>query len=82
MLEKRDILVSIAGTLGKTGIVQETDLPLNTNQAVAFIRLKTEAIDERYIKNVIDNPIAQELLLGKTKVTSIPNLTLKPSPAS
>ena len=77
MLEKRDILVSIAGTLGKTGIVQETDLPLNTNQAVAFIRLKTEAIDERYIKNVIDNPIAQELLLGKTKVTSIPNLTLE-----
>ena len=77
MLEKRDILVSIAGTLGKTGIVQETDLPLNSNQAVAFIRLKTEAIDERYIKNVIDNPIAQELLLGKTKVTSIPNLTLE-----
>ena len=77
MLEKRDVLVSIAGTLGKTGIVQETDLPLNTNQAVAFIRLKTEAIDERYIKNVIDNPIVQELLLGKTKVTSIPNLTLE-----
>jgi len=77
MLEKRDVLVSIAGTLGKTGIVQETDLPLNTNQAVAFIRLKTEAVDERYIKNAIDNPIAQELLLGKTKVTSIPNLTLE-----
>ena len=77
VLENRDVLVSIAGTLGKTGIVRDIDLPLNTNQAVAFVRLKTEDVNERYIKGVIDNPITQELLLGKTKVTSIPNLTLE-----
>ena len=77
MLENRDVLVSIAGTLGKTGIVRDVDLPLNTNQAVAFIRLKTEFVNEKYIKAAIDNPIVQELLLGKTKVTSIPNLTLE-----
>ena len=77
VLHSRDVLVSIAGTLGKTGIVRDVDLPLNTNQAVAFVRLKSEAVNERYIKWVIDNPITQELLLGKTKVTSIPNLTLE-----
>lgn len=77
VLHSRDVLVSIAGTLGKTGIVRDVDLPLNTNQAVAFVRLKSEAVNERYIKGVIDNPITQELLLGKTKVTSIPNLTLE-----
>lgn len=77
ILKKGDILVSIAGTLGKTGIVDEADLPLNTNQAVSFIRLKSECLNRRYIKASIDNPVTQNLLLAKTKVTSIPNLTLK-----
>lgn len=77
MLQKDDILVSIAGTLGKTGIVNETDLPLNTNQAIAFIRLKNESINRRYIKASIDNPTTQEALRSKMKVTSIPNLTLE-----
>ena len=77
VLQKDDILISIAGTLGKTGIVQEVDLPLNTNQAVSFVRLKDERINRNYIKSSIDSPMSQELLLGKTKVTSIPNLTLE-----
>lgn len=77
ILEENDILVSIAGTLGKTGIVRSVDLPMNTNQAVAFVRIALDKINRRYIKNAIDNPVIQNLLLGKTKVTSIPNLTLE-----
>lgn len=77
ILEENDILVSIAGTLGKTGIVRSVDLPMNTNQAVAFVRITLDKINRRYIKNAIDNPVIQNLLLGKTKVTSIPNLTLE-----
>ena len=66
ILENRDVLVSIAGTLGKTGIVRKIDLPLNANQAVAFIRLKSNDINEKYIKGAIDTPIVQESLLSKT----------------
>lgn len=77
ILEENDILVSIAGTLGKTGIVRSVDLPMNTNQAVAFVRIALDNVNRRYIKNAIDNPVIQNLLLGKTKVTSIPNLTLE-----
>ena len=77
ILEENDILVSIAGTLGKTGIVRSVDLPMNTNQAVAFVRIALDKINRRYIKNAIDNPVIQNLLLGKTKVTSTPNLTLE-----
>lgn len=77
ILEENDILVSIAGTLGKTGIVRSVDLPMNTNQAVAFVRIALDKINRRYIKNAIDNPVIQNLLLGKTKVTSIPNFTLE-----
>lgn len=77
ILEENDILVSIAGTLGKTGIVRSIDLPMNTNQAVAFVRISSGKINRWYIKNAIDNPVIQTLLLSKTKVTSIPNLTLE-----
>ena len=77
ILEERDILISIAGTLGKTGIVRNVDLPLNTNQALAFVRLVNMEINEKYIKYCIDNPATQNLLLEKAKVTSIPNLTLE-----
>lgn len=77
MLQSSDILISIAGTLGKTGIVREIDLPLNTNQAISFVRLKNHSISAKYIKYSMDNPATQKLLLAKTKATSIPNLTLE-----
>ena len=77
ILEKGDILISIAGTLAKTGIVRNIDLPLNTNQAIAFVRLFNIGISQKYIKYSIDSPIIKKELLKKTKVTSIPNLTLK-----
>ena len=76
-LQENDILISIAGTLGKTGIVRDIDLPLNTNQALAFVRISSQEIVTKYIKSAIDSTIIQEILLGKTKVTSIPNLTLE-----
>ena len=38
ILEDGDVLISIAGTLGRTGLVRSDNLPLNTNQAIAFIR--------------------------------------------
>ena len=37
-LEESDIIISIAGTLGRTAIVKADILPANTNQALAIIR--------------------------------------------
>ena len=39
ILKEKDILISIAGTLGKTAIVKNEDLPANINQAISFVRL-------------------------------------------
>jgi len=49
-LKLKDLLIVIAGaTIGKVGIVDETCLPANTNQAVCFVRFKTtESIDFLY----------------------------------
>lgn len=42
-LKENDILFSIAGALGRIGIVNKDILPANTNQALAIIRLSNDA---------------------------------------
>lgn len=77
ILKEKDVLISIAGTLGRTAIVNKTDLPMNTNQAVAFIRFSdNHEINQVYVKYLLSSPFIQRELLSQTKVTSIPNLTL------
>lgn len=68
ILCKDDILISIAGTLGKTGIVGEADLPLNTNQAISFVRLIRGNLLPQYIKMSIDNPKTQDMLIDRKSV--------------
>ena len=49
-LQKNDLLISIAGALGRVGIVPEHILPANTNQALAIVRLLKDAdFDERFL---------------------------------
>lgn len=45
-----DLLVSIAGVLGRVGMVAEADIPANTNQALAIVRLgKQSDVAHRYL---------------------------------
>jgi len=46
-LMEGDILISIAGVLGRVGLVERNVLPANTNQALAIIRLSKESEFER-----------------------------------
>lgn len=59
-----DVLFSIAGALGRVGIVTSDILPANTNQALAIIRPKKNFILSRYLfwvlkSKVILNSISQ-----------------------
>ena len=47
-LQPGDLLITIAGTLGRVGYVPEEAPPLNCNQAVAFIRLIPQLINVQY----------------------------------
>jgi type I restriction enzyme, S subunit len=38
-LDEGDVLVTIAGTLGRVAVVRDRDVPANTNQAVSVVRL-------------------------------------------
>ncbi len=78
ILCENDLLITIAGTLGKTAIVEKNVLPLNTNQAISFVRLvNNKSFDMMYLCYMISSKPVQDRLLSKTKVTSIPNLTLE-----
>lgn len=78
ILEANDILITIAGTLGRTAIVREDDLPLNANQAVSMIRLVDPyAVNLTYLAYALNSPEIQRYLTKQKKVTAIPNLTLE-----
>ena len=78
VLEDGDILVTIAGTLGRTAVVQSTDLPLNANQAISIVRMifKSENM-LKYAAFALNANTIQQILLRQTKQTAIPNLTLE-----
>jgi type I restriction enzyme S subunit len=78
ILCENDLLISIAGALGRTAIVPKEALPLNTNQAISFIRWKkTSVCLAKYIELAINSEEIQNNLLKQAKITAIPNLTLE-----
>ena len=78
ILKENDLLISIAGALGRTAIVPNNILPLNANQAISLVRwFNTDLIYVPFIEKSINSPAIQKLLLKQSKVTAIPNLTLE-----
>ena len=49
ILEPKDIVFTIAGTLGRFAIIDEEVIPANTNQAVAIIRADIGKIEPEYL---------------------------------
>ncbi|PWJ35623.1 restriction endonuclease subunit S [Fibrobacter succinogenes] len=78
ILQANDILITIAGTLGRTALVRQEDLPLNANQAIALIRpIRNDEINLTYLIYALNCPEIQKCLLVQKKITAIPNLTLE-----
>ena len=77
ILKENDILITIAGTLGRTAIVPQHTLPLNCNQAVAIVRLvNNKLINVKYLAYTLNSPIIKNDLLAKSVDMAIPNLSL------
>ena len=78
ILEDNDILICIAGTLGRCAIIKKEQLPANTNQAVAFVRyINKDVFFVKFSQLAISSFDVQRMLIKQTKVTAIPNLTLE-----
>lgn len=76
-LKVGDILFSIAGAIGRVGIVTEGMLPANTNQALAIIRIKNKDIYLPYIRLVLTSPVIKKQFEKKKQGVAQLNLSLK-----
>ena len=77
-LNHKDILISIAGTLGKIAYIPNGNQQFNANQAIAFVRLINKDITiVKYIANYLSSKIIQSIYKNMSKTTAIPNLTLE-----
>ena len=78
ILCENDFLITIAGSLGRTAIVNNSDLPLNMNQAISVVRFTdVNLVCLKYIAFALNSPAIHEILLSQSKITAIPNLTLE-----
>ncbi|HFU5909940.1 restriction endonuclease subunit S [Enterococcus faecium] len=74
-LEEGDILFSIAGTLGRTAIVNKSILPANTNQALAIIR--SYDFDKYFLVTTLTGHVVAEYIRKNPTVGAQPNLSLE-----
>lgn len=76
-LEENDILFSIAGAIGRTAIVTKSILPANTNQALAIIRIPSNAINLQFVLYALQSQaVAEQSAKQKQGVAQL-NLSLK-----
>lgn len=74
-LKENDILFSIAGTLGRTTVVNKGLLPANTNQALAILRMSEGDIS--YIVTVLKGRVVSDFVRKNPTVGAQPNLSLE-----
>jgi len=76
ILKVNDVLFSIAGTIGRVGIVRRVDLPANTNQALAIIRTVPGSIDTKYLYYYLKSSEVQKFASKLTVGVGRANLSL------
>ena len=77
ILEENDILFSIAGAIGRTASVPKSILPENTNQALAIIRIPSNAINLQFVLYALQSrAVAEQSEKQKQGVAQL-NLSLK-----
>jgi type I restriction enzyme S subunit len=75
ILQTDDLLFSIAGTIGKIALVKESDLPLNTNQALAIIRGYTDEVLPEFLGYTLVSSVLNETV-NKARGGALQNISL------
>ncbi len=70
-----DVLVTIAGTIGRTGVVPLDAPSMNCNQAVAIVR-PTAQVERSYLRHWLESQSARSQMIGSTVTGTISNLSL------
>jgi type I restriction enzyme S subunit len=76
IIESNDVLCTIAGTIGRIAIVDESILPANTNQAVAILRVDKQKYCGEFMYLFLKSKLFREPMDGKIVHAVQPNLSL------
>ncbi len=76
IIESGDVLCSIAGTIGRTAIVDDSILPANTNQAIAILRVDYKKCLPEFVYLFLKSTAFREIMDGKVVHAVQPNLSL------
>ena len=76
ILQEDDLLFSIAGHLGKMAIVRKEDLPANTNQAVAILRIDQKKGDVNFLYYYLNSTQISNYIRKQCAQSVQPNLNL------
>jgi type I restriction enzyme S subunit len=76
ILKENDLLFSIAGIIGRIGLIRSVDLPANTNQALAIIRLRPGIIGSKYLFYFLKSEAIQKEALSRIVGVGRANLSL------
>lgn len=74
-IQSEDVLLSIAGSVGRSAVVPKEAPQLNCNQAVAIIRLNGKILP-RFFRHWLDSVDAQRQMAGASVTMTISNLSL------
>ena len=72
---KKDVIISIAGTIGKTAVIPANAPAMNCNQALAIIRLHNN-VDPYYFNHWLNTGDAFRQITGSKVTATISNLSL------
>jgi type I restriction enzyme S subunit len=76
IITEKDILFTMAGTIGRFAFVQPSILPANTNQAVAIIRVNSEIINPKIIYSFLVGGWHKDFYFEKIQQAVQANLSL------
>lgn len=76
-LKRGDVLVTIAGTIGRIGYLGESCETANCNQAVAFIRCRLSETDPEWLCLLLQSPEYQRKFGDFVAGGAIPNVSLQ-----
>ena len=77
-LQNGDLLFSIAGVIGRVGVITKECLPANTNQALAIIRFDTsKEINKEYAKHALLSSFVESQWKMKMRGAAQMNISLK-----
>ena len=75
-LVKNDVLFSIAGTIGRVGVINSDDIPANINQALAIIRCPWQFVSPSYLRYVLESPLIRSFLEKRPRGIGMSNISL------